>query len=82
MWMDAQYAAHAAHAVDPSVLDASPTPVFRMVALRSHGRGLRRPQDERAATADATNRRRVRPPAEEGLAVSTKESSGMGGWLS
>jgi hypothetical protein len=23
-WMDAQYAAHAAHAVDPSVLDAGP----------------------------------------------------------
>ena len=25
-WRDAQYAAHAAHAVDPSVLDAGPTP--------------------------------------------------------
>ena len=28
-----QYAAHAAHAVDPSVLDAGPTPPFWMPAL-------------------------------------------------
>jgi len=27
-WRDAQYAAHAAHAVDPSVLDAGPTSVL------------------------------------------------------
>jgi len=27
-WRDAQYAAHAAHAVDPSLLDAGPTAPF------------------------------------------------------
>jgi len=31
-WMDAQYAAHAAHAVDLSVLDACPTPLFWMAS--------------------------------------------------
>ena len=36
-WRDVQYAAHAAHAYDPSVLDAGPTPPFWMPArlLRS-----------------------------------------------
>ena len=48
-WMDAQYAAHAAHAVDPSVLDVRPTSPH---AVRARGQAPRSARARDVARGD------------------------------